>query len=169
MEFVFDVLRSIFFTDIIGSIDLYTILSTIFKYAFVFTVLYFIYLIVRLIFLDIKNVYADQAINKSYLRLDSLSDQLQQPIEYFELSDYNAVGRDFENDLVLDDVLVSRRHAIIIRKNDGFYLEDMKSSNGTLVNDVAIEEPIKLLDGDKLTFGQYSYIFNKGDETYNEF
>lgn len=169
MEFIFDLLRSIFFTDIIGSIDLYTILSTILKYLFVFIVLYFIYLIVRLIFLDIKNVYTDQAINKSYLNLNIKNEDLQKAIEHFELSDYNSIGREYENDLVLDDVLVSRRHAIIIKKNDGFYIEDMKSSNGTYVNDVAVTDDLKLMDGDVITFGDYSYTFNKGDETYNEF
>ena len=71
MELIFDTLRALFFTDIFGSIDLYTIISTALKYMFVFIVLYFIYMIVRVIFLDVKNVYRDQGISRSYLKLQT--------------------------------------------------------------------------------------------------
>lgn len=167
MDFIFDALRTIFFTKIIGEVDLYTILSSLLKYFFVFIVLYFIYLIVKLIFLDIKTVYNDENENKSYLKLvsenpDQFSDQ-----EIYELEDFTSIGRDYENDLILEDSLVSRRHAIIIWKNDGFYIEDMKSSNGTFVNGEKIEAPLLLQSGDLLAFGSYQYSFISGDEKHD--
>lgn len=164
MELIFEGLRTIFFTKIIGNIDLYTILSSLFKYIFVFIVLYFIYLIVKLIFLDVKTVYDDSKVNKSYLKLVSAGDDAPEALEVFELEQFSSIGRDFDNDLILDDSLVSRRHAIIIWKNDGFYLEDMKSSNGTFLNGVKISEPEKLENQDVLTFGTYQYSFNRGEE-----
>lgn len=171
MDFIFETLRTIFFTKIIGDIDLYTILSSLFKYIFVFIVLYFIYLIVKLIFLDIKTVYSDSKFKKSYLKLvdkedrEDVDDNIDKKIpEHIELNQFTSIGRDFDNDLILDDTLVSRRHAIIIWKNDGFYLEDMKSSNGTFLNGEKISEPEKLENLDIITFGIYQYSFNRGEE-----
>lgn len=168
MELVFDTLRALFFTDIFGSIDLYTIISTALKYMFVFIVLYFIYMIVRVIFLDVKNVYRDQGISRSYLKLQTENRQVQRASAYYVLDDYNSIGRDLENDLVLDDTLVSRRHAIILRKSDGFYIEDMQSSNGTYLNDRQLFESTKLENQDKIRLGDYNYIFNARDEVFNE-
>ncbi len=163
MEVIFDALRAIFFTKIIGDLDLYTILSSLLKYVFVFIVLYFVYLIVKLIFLDIKTVYQDAGVKKSALK-PIVPDGSDNEYEVFDLEDFVSIGRDFDNDLILDDTLVSRRHAIIIWKNDGYYLEDMKSSNGSFINDQKINEPIKLEDGDILTFGSTQYSFIRGDE-----
>jgi hypothetical protein len=44
------------------------------------------------------------------------------------------LGRDKANDIVLDDKLVSRRHALIQKIKDEYFLEDLGSTNGTLVN-----------------------------------
>ncbi|NLW51929.1 MAG: FHA domain-containing protein [Tissierellia bacterium] len=168
MKFIFDTLRAIFFTDIVGNIDLYTIISTVFKYLFVFVVLYFIYLVVKLIFLDIKTVYKDQSVKKSFLSLQDGIAEGSKLAKTFILDDFNAIGRDYENDLIIDDTMVSRRHAIIVRKNDGFYIEDMQSSNGTFVNEQQIFTSDKLNQGDKIQIGNYHYVFNQGDENSNE-
>jgi pSer/pThr/pTyr-binding forkhead associated (FHA) protein len=44
------------------------------------------------------------------------------------------LGRDKANDIVLDDKLVSRCHALIQKIKDEYFLEDLGSTNGTLVN-----------------------------------
>ena len=168
MDFVFDLLRSIFFTKIFGDIDLYTILSNLFKYIFVFIVLYYVYIIVRVIFLDIRTVFEDERIKKSFL--EKIDDQLgdKEGRKVFVLHDFNSVGRDYSNDIILQDSLVSRRHAIIIWKNDGYYLEDMKSSNGSFINGEQIDDAVKLDDGDVISFGTHSFKFNRGEEAYEE-
>ena len=168
MDFVFDLLRSVFFTKIFGDIDLYTILSNIFKYIFVFIVLYYVYIIVRVIFLDIRTVFEDEGLKKSFLEMveDQITDKERQKV--FVLDDFNSVGRDYSNDIILQDSLVSRRHAIIIWKNDGYYLEDMKSSNGSFVNGERIDDAVKLYDGDLISFGTHSFKFNRGEEAYEE-
>lgn len=158
MDFVFNFLRSIFFTEIIGDITLYTIIASVFKYLFVFIVLYYIYLIVRIIFLDIKSSYNIKENESSYLVLDSKKNKSQKIF----LSDYNSIGRDYENDIVLEDNLVSRRHAIIVRKSDGYYIEDMSSSNGTSINDIRINDSKKLVDGDLISIGGSKYFFFDG-------
>jgi pSer/pThr/pTyr-binding forkhead associated (FHA) protein len=44
------------------------------------------------------------------------------------------LGRDQANDIVLEDKLVSRRHAVIQKIGEEYFLEDLGSTNGTLVN-----------------------------------
>ncbi len=45
-----------------------------------------------------------------------------------------AIGSHPSNDVVIDDTTVSRRHATITRKPDGFELADLGSTNGTFIN-----------------------------------
>src|SRR5258705_12247715 len=64
-----------------------------------------------------------------------------------------SIGRTDENDLVLDDSSLSRRHAVI-ENYDGIYnLSDCGSSNGTLINGRTINSATVLSDWDVLTFG----------------
>jgi pSer/pThr/pTyr-binding forkhead associated (FHA) protein len=45
-----------------------------------------------------------------------------------------TLGRDKDNDIVLEDRLVSRHHAVIQKIGEEYFLEDLDSTNGTLVN-----------------------------------
>jgi hypothetical protein len=59
-----------------------------------------------------------------------------------------VIGRGPECDFVIPDRQVSRKHARVYRKDDGFYLVDLGSKNGTYHNGNAIDEPVLLQDGD---------------------
>ena len=64
-----------------------------------------------------------------------------------------TLGRQDENDVVVDEAGVSRRHAEIAETDVGFYLTDL-SKNGTFVNDGNVEEDVRLLDdGDRIRLG----------------
>ncbi|MBU6422785.1 MAG: FHA domain-containing protein [Chloroflexota bacterium] len=63
-----------------------------------------------------------------------------------------AIGRDVENDLVLDDRRVSRRHAEIRLRLGRYTLYDLQSTNGTFVNGRRVAE-VALSDGDRITIG----------------
>ena len=69
-----------------------------------------------------------------------------------------TIGRRPDSDIFLDDVTVSRDHALIVRRNDGFHLDDLGSLNGTYVNRERIESQ-KLDDGDELQVGKYKLTF----------
>ena len=64
-----------------------------------------------------------------------------------------GVGRDPENDICVDLTTVSRRHARLFEKDGGAWVEDLGSTNGTLVNDTAIDGPLKLGNGDQIRVG----------------
>jgi pSer/pThr/pTyr-binding forkhead associated (FHA) protein len=67
-----------------------------------------------------------------------------------------TIGRDNENDIVLETITVSRWHAILFYDAAGLLLADLESTNGTLVNGVFVQpdEPVRLADGDVIQFGQ---------------
>jgi DNA-binding SARP family transcriptional activator len=65
-----------------------------------------------------------------------------------------TIGRDGENDVVLEgDVTVSRHHAEILRRENGWAVRDYGSSNGTFLGDERIEGEYPLRDGDELRVG----------------
>lgn len=69
-----------------------------------------------------------------------------------------TIGRHQESDIFLDDITVSRRHAVILHKDDGYYIQDQGSLNGTYVNRVRVETQ-KLVDEDQLQIGKYKLTF----------
>lgn len=65
-----------------------------------------------------------------------------------------TAGRQSANDLVVAEAGVSRKHAEVFEGEDGFYLRDLGSTNGTQVNGKKIPvEPYLLSDGDQIKFG----------------
>jgi hypothetical protein len=69
-----------------------------------------------------------------------------------------TVGRRPDSDIFLDDITVSRDHAIIVRRGGDYYLDDHGSLNGTYVNRERIESH-HLTDGDELQIGKYKLAF----------
>ncbi len=71
-----------------------------------------------------------------------------------------TLGRDRENDIVLDDTASSRRHAEIFSAPDGFYVHDLDSRNGVIVNKVKINNPYHLSHGDRIIVGNTLVYFS---------
>ena len=79
--------------------------------------------------------------------------------ESFTLArDRMSVGRSPESDVFLDDVTVSRDHALVVRRGSEYYLDDCGSLNGTYINRRRIESQ-RLSDGDELQIGKYKLAF----------
>jgi pSer/pThr/pTyr-binding forkhead associated (FHA) protein len=69
-----------------------------------------------------------------------------------------SVGRAPECEVFLDDVTVSRKHAVITQRGDGYTIEDEGSLNGTYVNRRRVETA-NLEDGDEVQIGKYKLTF----------
>ena len=72
--------------------------------------------------------------------------------------DRTLIGRSPECDIFLDDVTVSRKHAVLMRSDGDFTIEDQGSLNGTFVNRSRIESA-RLEDGDEVQIGKYRLTF----------
>jgi pSer/pThr/pTyr-binding forkhead associated (FHA) protein len=72
--------------------------------------------------------------------------------------DRMAIGRSPDAAVFLDDVTVSRNHALLVKRRDGLYLDDLGSLNGTYVNRRRIESH-KLASGDELQVGKYKLTY----------
>jgi ABC-type multidrug transport system ATPase subunit/pSer/pThr/pTyr-binding forkhead associated (FHA) protein len=79
------------------------------------------------------------------------------------LLDTVSLGRAVDNDIVLNDVLVSRHHARIERTAAGRRVIDLGSRNRTLVNGTAAAPAISLADGDRLTVGNTEFVLDGDD------
>ena len=78
--------------------------------------------------------------------------------EYFLDKDVFRVGRAPGSELVLADRTVSGRHARIVRLADGFWLEDLGSTNGTFANGRKIDRQ-RLRTGDRIAFDKIEFVF----------
>ena len=72
-----------------------------------------------------------------------------------------SIGRDPSNDIVIPRESISNLHATIDYRNGYYYLEDLRSTNGTKLNDKPLEEnnPVRLKSGDKIHFAIYEFRF----------
>jgi len=80
----------------------------------------------------------------------------------FDLADHDAaasIGREAGNAIRLDDHEVSRRHAEIRRVGEALIVGDLKSSNGTFLNDARVERA-ELADGDRIRVGRTVLLFS---------
>ncbi len=69
-----------------------------------------------------------------------------------------TIGRSPDCGIFLDDVTVSRKHAVLVERDGGYYIEDQGSLNGTFLNRRRIESA-QLEDGDEVQIGKYRLSF----------
>jgi FHA domain len=69
-----------------------------------------------------------------------------------------TIGRSPDTEIFLDDVTVSRDHAVLVRRSGAWYLDDSGSLNGTYVNRRRIDSH-RLEDGDELQIGKYKLTY----------
>jgi pSer/pThr/pTyr-binding forkhead associated (FHA) protein len=69
------------------------------------------------------------------------------------------LGRSTENEISLDDITVSRRHAEVQRQGDGYVVRDSGSLNGTYLNQRRIDGEATLTHGDELQVGKFRLVY----------
>jgi hypothetical protein len=76
-------------------------------------------------------------------------------------SDVVRAGRHPNSDIFLDDITVSRRHAEVVRRAEGYVVRDAGSLNGTYLNRERIDEA-PLANGDEVQIGKYRLVYFAG-------
>ena len=77
-------------------------------------------------------------------------------------SKQTKIGRDTNNDIHLDDITVSRSHAMI-SKNSGYSIKDLGSLNGTYLNVISVKES-NIKAGDEIQIGKYHLTLFVGEK-----
>jgi len=78
--------------------------------------------------------------------------------KFYLTKDKFSIGRSSDSDILLDDITVSRQHAIIEKHENEIIMRDLGSLNGSYINGEIITES-KLKNGDKLQIGKYIFSY----------
>ena len=98
------------------------------------------------------------AINKAKVVWQKETGELQEFL--LNMKTVTSIGREPRNDIVLPAKNVSKQHAMILWKENGFAVADRGSANGVIVNGMRIKEPALLKDGDRIEIGDYVLRFS---------
>jgi hypothetical protein len=77
----------------------------------------------------------------------------------FEIDKDIVLGRTGSSDIVIRDTFTSSKHARVFIKTGHYWLEDLGSTNGTFLNEVLVEQPVVLADGDMIRVGGVTLQF----------
>jgi FHA domain-containing protein len=79
--------------------------------------------------------------------------------ERFDLIGGLSIGRSSESDVRIDDRYASGLHARIFSRDGRTYIEDMNSTNGTLLNEATLQGEAELIDGDMVRIGDTEFRY----------
>ena len=87
-----------------------------------------------------------------------------------ELLNVSLIGRSAECNLNIADPRVSRRHAMIRKQDDGYWIFDLGSFNGCYINGARVTATRQLKDGDVLNFADHEFRFDQegGSTNFND-
>ncbi|GIX04668.1 MAG: diguanylate phosphodiesterase [Planctomycetaceae bacterium] len=90
----------------------------------------------------------------------------EEHVSLFSLTHSCTVGREPGCSLVLQSRSVSKRHARLVPDQDGVWVYDLGSTNGTFVNRVRVSQPIKVHEGDHIQFADCEWqVFRISEES----
>ena len=89
----------------------------------------------------------------------SASDRGDIDAEHMCQSKATTIGRDVSNMVQLTEGDVSKKHAVIAQKLLSWVIHDLDSSNGVFVNGKRIKKKARLKNGDEVSFGPVSFVF----------
>ncbi len=85
---------------------------------------------------------------------------LKIPVLFWE----NSLGRSKRSDIFVDDPAVSRNHCVLLRRKEGWFINDTDSKSGTFVNGKETFGRTQVYIDDKITVGYSTFTFKRGEE-----
>jgi len=70
-----------------------------------------------------------------------------------------SVGAEGDNDLIISDKSVSLHHLVVLKEGNQYYIEDLNSESGTILNKKKVKQKVNLSSGDTISIGDHSLIF----------
>lgn len=131
-------------------------ISLIFKFLIIAIVYIIIFFALKIIYKDIKNGGRKKGSRSTFgiEIVDIGKNSNLKKGSIIPIRRMFTIGRKEDNNLMLMDPYVSGHHAKIYIKNNYYYIEDVGSTNGTIVNGKKIDkEKIELKSGDKIEIG----------------
>lgn len=102
---------------------------------------------------------------KVLIVLQDLHSKQEYPIFFWE----NSIGRSKNCDLTIEDSAISRNHAVLFRRKDGWILSDTNSKSGTFVNGQKIKKNTKINLNDTISFGETTLVLKKNSDSRENF
>ena len=78
-----------------------------------------------------------------------------------------TIGRKLDNDLVIQDLLVSRHHAEVIQREGAYFIRDKNSTGGTYLNNKRVKEA-QLFSNDLILLANTPLMFIQEDQRFKE-
>jgi len=143
--------------------------SRIVKFVLIAIVYSFILRVVKMVYLDISDTKrARRAVTEgmAYLKLSGRKKDMDYKVyDTYAVRENTFVGRARKNDICIPAPFMSAVHAKIFFADGEFYIEDLGSTNGTLVNGKYTGNyTVPLKSGDKIGFGNIKFVFVENDE-----
>ena len=126
---------------------MYELLAQISKYVFIGLIYYFLFNFLKVMIADLMSANQQLANETGYYLL-SLDNDIEYPIY-----PQTTVGRAQDSDIVIDDPFMSSKHALITKKGRRLFIQDLHSTNGTIVNGKKIKRIKMLKENDEIIIG----------------
>ena len=142
----------------------YGILTALMRYLFITIIYVFIFAIIRMIYLDIRNMNVRKKRmapkNCAYLELMNDKESL-----YFEVKEFYpmtseviVIGRNQDCTIHIDDFYLSGHHTRLWYEDEEWHIEDTDSTNGTFINGKQLKKEMILDNGDIIRIGQLEFL-----------
>lgn len=131
-------------------------ISSIMNYAIIAIIYLIIIFALRIMYKDIKGGGKKKAVVKKTMGLEVIERGENFNLRVgavIPLNNELSVGRKADNLLILGDKYVSSEHARIYRKNTDYILQDLGSTNGTLMNKKRVKDRVVIKKGDEIKIG----------------
>lgn len=154
-----------------SKVQVLNFIGIVLQYSFLVLLYYFLVKVLRVIYCDLKpqkTAGARQVKGSTHLVFEHdpkllilQKGNIKAGQNQFVLGETFSIGRGENNDIVINDSFVSLEHACITKYKHGYWLADLNSTNGTILNGKEITGEVVLNSGDEIKIGDATFKFER--------